>query len=90
MPANHIGSVGFSEPAPPAPRLSRICSLAEELHSVISSVESQVDRICGGSPEAQNAGPVPVPNGLNAQIEQLLERVMRRMRVVDAALIAEA
>lgn len=90
MAVNHLGGVGHAEPGPPAPRLSRICSVAEELLSALNSVESHVDRMCGDSKDASKNGPVPVPDGLNAQIEQLLEGALARVRAIDLRLLAEA
>lgn len=89
MRVNEVG-YGQAEDVPQAPRLSRICSLAEELHKVIASVENRVERICGGSAEAQKNGPVPVPDGMNAQIEQMLEGALSRLSTVDRRLMAEA
>jgi hypothetical protein len=79
------------EGAPPLPRLSRICSMAEELHGLITGIESRVDCMCGGSRDAQKGSNIaPVPDGLNAQIEQMLEGALSRMRVIESRLLAEA
>ena len=88
MPVNEVGY--NNEPEPQSPRLSRICSMAEELHSAINSVGCRVDSICGGSRDASKSGPVPVPDGLNAQIEQMLEGALARLREIDLRLMAEA
>lgn len=90
MAVNHLGGVGHAEPGPPAPRLSRICSMAEELHQVITSVENCVESMCGGSRDAQKGSVAPVPDGLNGQIEQMLEGALSRMRSIEARLMAEA
>jgi hypothetical protein len=80
----------MAETAPQAPRLSRICSMSEELHGLISSIESRVESMCGGSRDAQKGSIAPVPDGLNAQIEQSLEGALSRLRRIESCLMAEA